>query len=65
MRLVRNNPTHCAYKGCMAPLCESHLQAQDGKHYCCVLCAQRGMHYDRLRHSVPELQLVPAQQRIP
>jgi hypothetical protein len=51
-------PSHCSYKGCMVPMSDSAFKAEDNKWYCCVLCSQRGMHYDRVRQSPPELQLV-------
>ena len=48
--------THCAYRGCQQCLSDSRTHA-DGKDYCCVLCSQRGMKYDRERAAPPELQL--------
>lgn len=59
VHLVKNRPTHCAYRGCQTPLSESRTH-EAGKDYCCTLCAQRGMKYDRERAAAPELQLVPA-----
>ena len=49
--------THCQYRGCLKPLSDAR-EHQGGKDYCCVLCAERGLKYDRERAAPPELQLV-------